>query len=64
MANITKQKKYNVTINQTITIQKKFTAWKPEQALEMAKEDYWDMPPMKAKHIILHMPMTAEVEEV
>jgi len=30
----------------------------------MAKEDYWDMPPMKAKHIILHMPMTAEVEEV
>jgi len=64
MANVTKQKKYNVTINQTITIQKKFTAWKPEQALEMAKEDYWDMPPMKAKHIILHMPMTAEVEEV
>ncbi len=64
MANVTKQKRYNVTVTQIITIQKKFTAWKPEQALEMAKEDYWDMPPMKAKHIILHMPMTAEVEEV
>tara|TARA_R100001443_G_scaffold21655_1_gene33907 strand:- start:19040 stop:19234 length:195 start_codon:yes stop_codon:yes gene_type:complete len=64
MVKVIKPKKYNVTINQTITIQKKFTAWKPEQALEMAKEDYWDMPPMKAKHIILHMPMTAEVEEV
>jgi hypothetical protein len=64
MAKVIKPKRYNVTINQTITIQKKFTAWKPEQALEMAKEDYWDMPPMKAKHIILHMPMTAEVEEV
>ena len=64
MANVTKQKRYNVTVTQTITIQKKFTAWRPEQALEMAKEDYWDMPPMKAKHLVTHMPMTAEVEEV
>jgi len=64
MAKVVKPKKYNVTIKQTITIQRKFTAWKPEQALEMAKEDYWDMPPMKAKHLITHMPMTAEVKEV
>ena len=36
MAKVIKPKRYNVTVRQTITIQKKFTAWKPEQALEKA----------------------------
>jgi hypothetical protein len=63
MAKVVKQKMYKVKVTQIITVHKSFKAWKPEQALEMAKDDYWDMPPMKAKYLVTHMPMNAEVEE-
>ena len=49
MAKVAKQKMYKVKVTQIITVHKSFKAWKPEQALEMAKDDYWDMPPMNAE---------------